>query len=479
MTLKIPDFSKARVLVLGDLMLDRYWGGPTSRISPEAPVPIVKIEQREERAGGAGNVALNMASLKCSVNLIGLIGEDEAGEQLLSMLSLDPIHCDLQPVATHPTITKVRVLSRQQQLIRLDFETPFSTEDTAGLEPKFEHALKTAGVVVLSDYGKGVLTDPQPYIQKAKASGIPVLVDPKGNDFSRYRGATLITPNLSEFEAVVGHCPDEKTLISRGHQLMQDVDLEALLITRSEKGMTLLQPGQPPLHLPTRAREVYDVTGAGDTVIAMLAAALAAGSPLPNAMALANMAAGIVVGKLGTATVSPSELRQALAQGQQIRKGVLVEDELVAHVRAAQQRGEKVVMTNGCFDLLHPGHVSYLRNAKKLGDHLIVAVNDDASVARLKGPQRPINHLTHRMDVLAGLEAVDWVVPFSEDTPERIITRLSPDILVKGGDYNVESIAGAQSVLASGGEVKVLNFEDGYSTTQMIQTILGQNDTDP
>jgi D-beta-D-heptose 7-phosphate kinase/D-beta-D-heptose 1-phosphate adenosyltransferase len=276
---------------------------------------------------------------------------------------------------------------------------------------------------------------------------------------------------MTEFETVVGKCHNDADIEARGNQLMQEVELSALLITRSERGMTLLQRDQSPIHLPTLAREVFDVTGAGDTVISLLAASLAAGMPLPQATEMANLAAGIVVSKLGTATVSTQELNEALQEEQRIEGGIVSEEQLIAQVRAAQQRGEKVVMTNGCFDILHSGHVSYLQQARKLGDHLIVAVNDDASVKRLKGETRPVNTLESRMHVLAALGCVDWVVPFSEDTPERLICQVLPDLLVKGGDYHPDEIAGGRCVTEQGGDVKVLSFIEGHSTTDIIQAI--------
>jgi len=300
---------------------------------------------------------------------------------------------------------------------------------------------------------------------------IPVLVDPKGADFSRYRGATLLTPNFSEFETVVGKCKTEEEIVTRGMALIADYDLSALLVTRSENGMTLLQPGREPLNLPTQAQEVFDVTGAGDTVIGVLAASLAAGSSLEDACFLANAAAGVVVGKLGTSTVSPVELENAIHARPETGFGVMNEEQLQDAVAKARQRGEKVVMTNGIFDILHAGHVSYLANARKLGDRLIVAVNSDASTKRLKGEERPINPLINRMIVLGALESVDWVVAFEEDTPQRLIAQVLPDLLVKGGDYKPEDIAGSKEVWANGGEVRVLNFEDGLSTTNIIKAI--------
>ena len=471
MSVTLPDFHKARVLVFGDVMLDRYWTGPTSRISPEAPVPVVKIQDVENRAGGAGNVALNIATLGSAVDLLGITGADENAGALSGMLEQSRVSCHFLQHPSHPTITKLRIMSRNQQLIRLDFEEAFDATDLTPLYSNFDERVASAGVVILSDYGKGALSNPQRLISAAQRHKVPVLVDPKGTDFERYRGATLITPNLSEFEAVVGVCKDDDTLVAKARTLISDFDLQAVLVTRSEKGMTLVQREQEPFHLPARAREVFDVTGAGDTVISVLAAALAAGKDLQQATVLANTAAGIVVGKLGTATVSTEELRAELRSENQLGAGIFDENSLLLLVEEARNRGETLVMTNGCFDIIHPGHVQYLKEAKALGDRLLVAVNSDESVSRLKGPTRPINPLDHRMAVLAGLESVDWVVPFAEDTPERLICRVLPDILVKGGDYTIEQIAGGRCVQANGGEVIILSFKDNCSTTAIVKKI--------
>ncbi|MCT8540281.1 bifunctional D-glycero-beta-D-manno-heptose-7-phosphate kinase/D-glycero-beta-D-manno-heptose 1-phosphate adenylyltransferase HldE [Glaesserella parasuis] len=466
-----PQFNNAKVLVLGDVMLDRYWFGSTNRISPEAPVPVVKVQENEDRAGGAANVAMNIASLNVPVTLHGLVGNDDAGRALDKLLSEHRIQNQCVAVDSHPTITKLRILSRHQQLLRLDFEEGFHNLDCQALLAKLAAEITAYGALILSDYGKGTLDTVQQMIQIARQANVPVLIDPKGTDFERYRGATLLTPNMSEFEAVAGHCRDEDEIVTKGLKMIADFDLSALLITRSEKGMTLLRPNQDPFHLPTQAKEVYDVTGAGDTVISVLATAIADGRPLEEACYLANAAAGVVVGKLGTSTVSPSELEQAIHQRAETGFGVVSEDELKAIVKQSKTRGEKIVMTNGCFDILHPGHISYLENARKLGDRLIVAVNTDESVKRLKGESRPINDLDARMAVLAGLASVDWVVPFGEDTPQRLIGEILPDLLVKGGDYKPEEIAGSQEVWANGGEVRVLNFENGCSTTNVIKKI--------
>ena len=473
MHLKLPDFSAASVLVVGDVMLDRYWQGPTSRISPEAPVAVVKVEGDELRPGGAANVALNAAALGARVALVGLVGEDAEAGLLAGHLAARGVASDFVPVPGSRTITKLRIISKHQQLIRLDFEDGFKGCDGSGILARFLRALPQAKAVVLSDYAKGVLRDTQPLIRAARERGLPVVIDPKGTDFERYRGATLLTPNQSEFEAVVGVVGDDADLAAKGCALRDSLDLDALLVTRSEKGMCLLQRGHAPVHLPTRAREVYDVTGAGDTVVAVLAAALAAGEAMHEAVALSNLGAGVVVGKLGTATVSPAELVAAMEQHLPIQTGTVSEDDLVALVARARAAGERIVMTNGCFDILHAGHVTYLQQARALGDRLIVAVNDDDSVRRLKGETRPVNTLDARMTVLAALAAVDWVVPFSEDTPQRLICRVCPDVLVKGGDYRPEDIAGGECVTAAGGAVKVLPFLSGHSTSSMIATIKG------
>lgn len=471
MDVTIPDFHKARVLVFGDVMLDRYWGGPTSRISPEAPVPVVKIQDTENRAGGAGNVALNIATLGSAVDLIGITGSDENAEILEGLLAKAEVNCSFLHHSTNPTITKLRIISRQQQLIRLDFEEAFNATDLTPLYQTFDERLQDAGVVILSDYGKGALSDPQMLIAAARRQNVPVLVDPKGSDFEKYRGATLITPNLSEFEAVVGRCDSDELVVEKARTLIQDYDLDAVLVTRSEKGMTLVHKDAEPFHLPTRAREVYDVTGAGDTVISVLATSLAAGVSMEQATFLANTAAGIVVGKLGTATASTEELRRELRLESQQGAGLFDEESLMLLVEEARSRGETLVMTNGCFDIIHPGHVQYLKEAKALGNRLLVAVNADESVSRLKGPTRPVNPLEHRMAVLSGLESVDWVVPFAEDTPERLICRVLPDVLVKGGDYKVEDIAGGECVQNNGGEVIILSFKDNCSTSAIVKRI--------
>ena len=471
MQLIIPDFSQAKILVVGDLMLDRYWHGPTSRISPEAPVPVVKIEESEERAGGAGNVALNIAALNGTPSLVGLTGQDEPASILKSRLSHQGVNCQFVELADCTTITKLRVLSRHQQLIRLDFEDGFHADSGEHLLQAYQAQLSAHDVILFSDYQKGTLRDLPKLIALAKEQGKKVIIDPKGSDFSIYQGATLLTPNMSEFEVIAGHCENDEQLVEKAEQLRHELQLEALLITRSEKGMTLVQSGQPAVHLPTRARDVYDVTGAGDTVIATLAAAVAVGMDLVDATKLANLAASVVISKVGTATVTVHELRTAMRQLSDVEQGIIAEERLIALVKDAKEHGEKVIMTNGCFDILHAGHVTYLEQAKSLGDRLIVAVNDDASVKRIKGPERPVNTMNRRMQVLAGLSCVDWVVPFFEDTPTRLICDVSPSVLVKGGDNEVDKIPGGDCVKEQGGEVLIMEYVDNCSTTGLIRSI--------
>jgi D-beta-D-heptose 7-phosphate kinase / D-beta-D-heptose 1-phosphate adenosyltransferase len=474
MRLIMPELDSSHILIVGDVMLDRYWHGSSHRVSPEAPVPIVKVEQEEERPGGAANVALNIAALGAKVSLIGIVGDDSAAVSLRACLNAAGIISDFQVCLSKPTITKLRVMSRHQQLLRMDFEESYELEDSGELAQKVAAALPYADVLVLSDYAKGTLQNCEALIQQAKAANVPVLVDPKGGDFARYKGASVLTPNIGEFEAVVGRCHSEQELVRKGLELIKNLSLGALLVTRGEMGMTLLCPDSPQIHLPARAREVYDVTGAGDTVIAVIATALASGQRLSDAVALANLAAGIVVGKLGAATVTAPELSKAIRIEHGSEHGVVTEAQLLLAIEDARANGERIVFTNGCFDILHAGHVGYLEEARKLGDRLVVALNGDASVRRLKGPERPINTVESRMAVLAGLESIDWVLSFDDDTPERLLKRIKPDVLVKGGDYREEQVVGAGLVKAYGGKVKVLRFFENCSTTSIVNRIRRQ-----
>ncbi len=468
---RLPIFN-SKVTVVGDVMLDRYWRGSSDRLSPEAPVPVVRVTGREDRAGGAANVALNIIALGAPCSLLGIVGEDEAGAKLEGLLRDKGIAPDFIHTREHPTITKLRVLSRNQQLLRLDFEDSLSDLPGQLLLDSYKKTIVDSDVIIASDYGKGTLSYIHDLIKAANAYGKKVLIDPKGTDFEKYRGAYMLTPNMKEFEAVAGKCLNEADLERRAMSLIELCELGSLLVTRSEDGMSLFRPGHAAVHLPTHAREVYDVTGAGDTVIATLAAALATGCEVTDACDLANRAAGIVVGKVGTSTVTPDELLEDLRGADaSLSPGVVSEDELAKEVKKLQQRGKRIVMTNGCFDILHKGHVSYLKRARALGDRLIVAVNTDNSVSKLKGPTRPIVPLEARMELLAALDCVDFVVPFDEDTPQRLIAKILPDVLVKGGDYKIEQIAGHVEVLANGGQVLVLPFVDGFSTSNIVNKI--------
>ncbi len=464
-----PD-NKARVLIVGDVILDRYLYGETTRISPEAPVPVVHVKETEERPGGAGNVALNISKLGVQSCLVGVTGKDDSADRLEACLSDEGVECQFIRQDGFPTVTKLRVLSQHQQLIRLDYESNTPQIDGRKISELFVQQLKETKVVVLSDYAKGSLLGIGNLIQQARANECTVLVDPKGADFTRYQGANILTPNLKEFETVVDGCNGVDEIVSKGKVLCETLSLEALLITRGKDGMTLIRPAESAVHFPSHALDVFDVTGAGDTVIATLAAAIASGHDMVHATALANEAAGLVVAKLGTAYVTVDELNHAFMEHHVKNKGILDNDRLMSVVNEIKKQGETLVMTNGCFDILHAGHVQYLQQAKQLGDYLLVAVNDDASVSRLKGNDRPVNKLEDRMLVLDALESVDWVIPFTDDTPEDLINKVLPDILVKGGDYQVDEIAGADSVLKNKGEVRILPLLEGCSTSHIIDS---------
>jgi len=454
-------------------MLDRYWSGQAARISPEAPVPVVRVKSIEDRVGGAGNVALNIAKLGGKVTLLGVVGDDAEGDAIRRLLEAEGVVCDFVVEQEIRSICKLRVMAQHQQLIRIDFEETSLKFDSDALLARLVKHLPENNTVVFSDYGKGTLVDVSAYIVQAKQAGTKVLVDPKGVDYQRYAQADLITPNLSELQAVVGVAENEDDLMKKGRALLKQCQIPTLLLTRGEAGMTLIQDTQ--VHsLPAQAKDVFDVTGAGDTVIAVMALGVALDMALYDAMYLANLAGGIVVGKLGTSTVSMQELTRAMHGDRDSQYGIVSEDELTRIMVGAKAHDERIIMTNGCFDLLHAGHVTYLQQAKALGDRLVVAVNSDASVRQLKGESRPINGLQDRMTVLAALACVDWVVAFEEETPERQYCRLLPDVIVKGGDYSSEQVAGGDCVIKAGGEVKILQFVDGQSTTAMIKKARGQ-----
>ena len=474
------NLSDVKILVVGDVMLDRYWTGDSSRISPEAPVPVVKIGELDDKVGGAANVARNIAHLDGQVTLLGIVGDDENGERLTQLLASENITSALVKQDQQPTITKLRVISRQQQVVRLDFEEAFLLEHAEAVKKAFSAQLDKFDFIVFSDYNKGSLSNVKEMIQMARDAGKTVLVDPKSKDLSDYSGANVITPNKTEFIAAGGLVSNELEIQNSARGIMEQCGIESILLTRSEQGMSAITTDNK-TDMPAQVLEVSDVTGAGDTVIATLAMMMAAGLNLADAAKVANLAAGIVVAKLGAATVSPEELYRIVNEHLFASKQAHYQtpfEEVLKHIEFARQSGEKIVFTNGCFDILHAGHVHYLEQAKALGDRLVVGLNNDSSITRLKGEGRPVNPLKERATVITGLASVDWVIPFGEvnnnefdDTPYDIIKLVNPDVLVKGGDYTVDTIVGADLVQKSGGEVAVIEFVDGCSTTRIIEKI--------
>jgi D-beta-D-heptose 7-phosphate kinase/D-beta-D-heptose 1-phosphate adenosyltransferase len=463
-----------RLLVVGDVMLDKYIWGEVSRISPEAPVPVVRATHQREQPGGAANVAMNLSRLGAQVEVIGFTGGDDGERHLVECLRENGIAARFVVSEGFPTITKQRILCGQQQMLRLDNErmgVRAQGDYDRLLESVIAH-LPGCDAMVLSDYAKGALTAEvcQAAIQAARRLDIPVLVDPKSADFTRYRGATTVCPNLGELAAVLHlSARDLKALLETAEGLVQQLDLEFLTATLGDKGIALVRPGNLFVS-PAVARQVFDVSGAGDTVIAVLALCLASGLRPETAVELANLAAGIVVGKVGTVPVEKHELLAALAPqiALHAEDKVLQREELLQRVSLWKANGERVVFTNGCFDLLHMGHVTLLEQARRFGDRLIVAINSDASVRGLKGPTRPIVGERERARVLAALAAVDAVVVFGEPIPLELIVAARPEVIVKGGDYGVDTVVGASEVMSWGGQVKIVPTVEGFSTTGLI-----------
>jgi D-beta-D-heptose 7-phosphate kinase/D-beta-D-heptose 1-phosphate adenosyltransferase len=475
--------SRPRILIVGDLMLDRYVTGEVTRISPEAPIPVVAARHTESFLGGAGNVAANLRSMEAVVDLVGVIGDDEAGVELRGMLEAIGVDSSgLVVDSERLTIRKTRLVSGVQQMMRVDWEDtrPISGAAHAQIEVQLAERLADADAVILSDYGKGVLTSQVisqiiRAVRDARGREIPVLVDPKGDDFARYAGATLITPNRKEAQRAVGRSlPDRAAAALAADELIELADLDMAVITLGAGGILWRTKGGAGGHAPAVARAVFDVTGAGDTVVAHLALYLAAGLDVSLAVRLANHAAGIVVARLGTNAVTRAELRtrlrEATAQGGKEVDGAELDDLLAVW----QKEERRIVFTNGCFDLLHIGHIEYLRAARDEGDVLLVGINDDASVRRLKGPDRPINSLQDRMAILAALEMVDAVTSFSEDTPERIIEHVSPDVLVKGQDWAEKGVVGREWVEQHGGRVVLAELVPDRSTSDLLRRARGE-----
>ncbi|MBF0098716.1 MAG: bifunctional D-glycero-beta-D-manno-heptose-7-phosphate kinase/D-glycero-beta-D-manno-heptose 1-phosphate adenylyltransferase HldE [Magnetococcales bacterium] len=487
-------FTHRRVLVVGDLMLDRYLWGEVSRISPEAPVPVVRLQRESESGGGSANVALNLVNLGLQTTLAGWVGEDQAGIRLRALLQHAGVATGLiHTLPDRPTITKTRIIGGHQQMLRLDLEEsrPLDGAFLQAFQQRIldhlHHPESRPQAILLSDYGKGMLQEAlcQSLIQNARTLNIPLLVDPKGMDYHKYRQATVITPNRRELiEAVAAQEKEHITpedlnrLLQAGQRLRHSLQIDLLAVTLSEQGIALLEADKEPRRIPAMAREVYDVSGAGDTVISTLAACMAAELTIMDGLHLANIAAGVVVGKLGTTPITRVELLSALASEEHLAQSDKICTLAVALQRVNQwrQRGERVVFTNGCFDLLHAGHVTYLEQARQLGAHLVVGLNTDRSVRTLKGPNRPIIHEADRARVLAAMASVDLVIPFDEETPLTLIRTLQPHILAKGADYQEHQVVGGEEVKGWGGRVALVPLVEGRSSSRIMAHIQRQQD---
>jgi D-beta-D-heptose 7-phosphate kinase/D-beta-D-heptose 1-phosphate adenosyltransferase len=475
-------FSQLKVLVIGDIMLDRYIHGDVDRISPEAPVPILRHARRYERAGGAANVAMNLAGLGCQTFLGGFWGSDSEQIELAAILERAGVDTVGVVATSLPTISKTRIVGRTQQLIRLDIESRDGppTAELQRLQERATELVAKVHAVILSDYGKGAVSVAlcEAVIRAARAIGVPVLADPKTPDFSKYTGATTICPNLGELSAATGVAAHHtEQLLAAGQALVTEHDLKFLTVTMSEKGISVLRSASTEstaiYHSPARAREVFDVSGAGDTVIATLAAGLAGGLQVETAVELANLAAGIVVSKVGTVPVTAHELIAVLTPSSGFSAGEKILDLERIKLRVAEWRasGETIVFTNGCFDLLHVGHITLLEDCRRFGSKLVLGLNADVSVCRLKGPSRPIVSERERARVMAALAAVDAVVLFEEDTPLELIRALKPNVLVKGGDYTIETVVGHEDVIAAGGRVEIVPTVEGFSTSNIVRKL--------
>ena len=472
-------FHAARVLVLGDVMLDRFVYGSVERISPEAPIPVVSVDRVSDMPGGAANVARNIADLGSKVILIGVVGADTPGEDLRAQLAAFPtISARLTTDASRPTTVKTRYVADGQQVMRADRECrdPLSAEVAPRLLDALAGALDEVDFIVLSDYAKGVLSDAvtRAAIEAARSRGRRIIVDPKAKDFAKYRGATLITPNRLELHQACGQaCDSHEQVVAGARRILEQGICEALVVTRGKDGISVVVADGTDAHLPTAARQIFDVSGAGDTVVATLALGLIAGGSLIDAAALANVAAGIAVGKRGTATVSTGEIIGMLSptDGRSDPLKIFSLDSVQRLVRGWREQGLKVAFTNGCFDLLHPGHISLLDQARGTADRLVIGLNSDLSISRLKGPGRPVQGEVARATVLAAVKSVDAVVIFGEDTPLQLIDALQPDVLVKGADYTLDTIVGADLVLKRGGKVVLAELLPGHSTSDTLKRV--------
>ncbi|QDU68947.1 D-glycero-beta-D-manno-heptose-7-phosphate kinase [Engelhardtia mirabilis] len=472
---RLDSLGTPRVLIVGDLILDRYVTGEVTRISPEAAIPILAVGHEDDRLGGAGNVAANLRAMEAQVEILGVVGDDGLGRhcvELFSAIGIDATGCVVDP--GRPTTIKTRLVSGVQQMLRVDWESsaPVEGRVEAELLSQLEARIGRADAVILSDYGKGVLTAPviEAAIAACRAAGKPVLVDPKGSDYARYKGATLLTPNRKEAEQALGRkLSSLEAVPEAAAELQRIAQLDMSVITLGGDGIFFVDQDGQAGRIPTLARAVFDVTGAGDTVISHLALGLAAGWSLGEAVLLANHAAGIVVGRRGAASVTRNEVRAALGESSPSRGKILEPGEVAAVIAEWRAEGKTIAFTNGCFDVLHAGHVQYLRFARSKGDRLIVGVNDDDSVRRLKGETRPVNKIADRLEVLSALEMVDAVVAFGEDTPKEIIERITPHALVKGEDWADKGVVGREWVEQHGGQVHLAPLLAGRSTTSILE----------
>lgn len=525
------NFANSKVLVVGDVMLDQYWHGLATRISPEAPVPVVHVKQTENRIGGSGNVAANIAALGANSTLLGMVGCDEEANILSELLKSKNIKNECLKVDDCPTIVKLRILSGNQQLLRLDKENKFESVSKKEILDKFSKLLSFVDVVVFSDYAKGTLTYIKDLIKIATVKKIPVIVDPKLKDFGYYSGADIITPNLREFEEIVGVCNNENEIIEKGLRLIKEFNFKVMIVTRGSQGMTIIKNNQDYSHVPALSSEVYDVTGAGDTVVSTIAVAISNKIPIEQAAFMASVAAGIVVGKVGTSVVGIDELKFKINnviqdikaqtinnqlkeysndilnnhQKTQVKKETQIQhnkskildsissinnssmfdvqeiDKLIKVIQFCQKQGETIVFVNGCFDVLHYGHIRLLEKAKLCGDKLVLGINSDEYIKSKKGKMRPIHNLQQRMEVLSNIKAVDWVIPFYEDTPGKLVELLNPDVLVKNKTSfpRVEDIPdneGAAFVLKNGGKVYLLSETTDCSSSEIINKINTQEE---
>ena len=469
MSALLNNLKKGKVLVVGDVMLDKYLEGKTERLSPESPVPVLLPLSEESRLGGAANVALNVSSLGSKVKLLGVVGKDLSGKEIKDLLKEKKISNSLVRSNLN-SVTKQRILAGNQQLLRIDREDKFSNVDWIKTKENFKKEIHKFSSIVISDYGKGTLFNVQELISLSNKKKVPVIVDPKGNDFLKYKGAYIITPNLKEFSKAVGGFNSEAELEKKAKLLIKKLSLSALLITRGPEGMTLFNKNNNQniikSHYAAQTIDVFDVSGAGDTVIATIASGIASKVNLNQSVELSNIAAGVVVSKLGTSSFSLDEIIPFLKGSSSLDANISMKA-----IHLAKKESKKIVFTNGCFDILHAGHVSYLKEARRKGDLLIVGINDDKSVSRLKGNNRPINNLENRIEVLSSLQCVDIVIPFSEDTPLNLIKEIIPDILVKGEDYKINQIVGSDFVKKTGGKVERIKFVKRLSTSNLINIL--------